>query len=593
MGRVYSNKNILLKTVSIISFIFITVALVLIERNSPATGYELSIYSALPSSVWVLLLIAISCGIFVIVHQAFSKDKGNFWLMGFLILILATFIILSLPFIRNYYLLCGDVEGHLGYISDLVASGHFDEENSYPITHILGGETAEICGISPRIATLYLPVIFTILFMIFTFFFASSIGFRGGHKFIALAASGTLLYGYYHVEAYPQALSIFAFPLFFYLYFLDKVNSSFPLKILIIILLLLFPFFHPASETVLILCLFGGEFTKLIWDWHQGRNYTNTSKGKISLNPALISFITFFIWFSSFAAFSDNVGRFFSWFRGEVTEIPRTIELEPVMKLELWERIELYFKMYGAQTTFLALTAIAFILIFISFLKRKREYKRLFILSALLLISMFTYFLIFLSIEATTWGRLIAANPTFWAMPALAGFTLYEAFNKWKFKNLGIILIVTILTLSSSLSIFSLYRSPWILQPNWQITYSDNSGAGWCSIYTDSKMPTVSLGWGVLARRSAGIPTHFGYAQHQNLGELSNEDFYLIITQRFKSAALDQRLGKKAIYDPELVGKEFTKEDFQRLKQDSSLSSVYSNGEFESFMVKALKTQPG
>ncbi len=82
MEKAYS-KGLLLdrlpKISAILSFVFITMALVVIEQHSPATGYELSLYDSLPAATWIFLVAAIVLGTGTIVSAAFSEKKNNYW----------------------------------------------------------------------------------------------------------------------------------------------------------------------------------------------------------------------------------------------------------------------------------------------------------------------------------------------------------------------------------------------------------------------------------------------------------------------------------------------------------------------------------
>ena len=69
-------------------FVLITLTLLII-KNSPAKGYELSIYTSTPFLAWIFLIVSATGGISIILHQAFIGDKkSNWWIIGFLILIL-------------------------------------------------------------------------------------------------------------------------------------------------------------------------------------------------------------------------------------------------------------------------------------------------------------------------------------------------------------------------------------------------------------------------------------------------------------------------------------------------------------------------
>ena len=61
----FSAGSVVVKTIAIISFLLIIPALILI-KNNPATGYELSIYASTPVLVWIFLVGSIIGGIGII-----------------------------------------------------------------------------------------------------------------------------------------------------------------------------------------------------------------------------------------------------------------------------------------------------------------------------------------------------------------------------------------------------------------------------------------------------------------------------------------------------------------------------------------------
>lgn len=110
---------------AIICFVLLAIA-VLVAHQSPATGYELSIYAATPSAVWICLFLSIIGGVAIIVHQVATGGYKNshLWLIGLLILILASVSLLYLPYIRGYVSWRGDNISHLGLVKDILFSGH-------------------------------------------------------------------------------------------------------------------------------------------------------------------------------------------------------------------------------------------------------------------------------------------------------------------------------------------------------------------------------------------------------------------------------------------------------------------------------------
>jgi hypothetical protein len=580
------NRQILLKISAILSFIFITLALILIKQNSPAKGYELSLYASLPSATWIFLIGSIIIGMGIIVDEAFYEREGNFWYFGYLALILSNLIILSLHLFRGYYFVTiSDPFNHMSYVSSIVSNGSIGI-NYYPITHILGAFLVEVCSIDSRTTVKILPILFSMISMVFIYLLASVVAIKRSHSMLAAAAGSTLTYSYYHISIYPQALSLFIFPLLFYLYFKAVRKNSVPYKILFVILLILFPFIHPYTEIVLIFCLAGGEIARILWKMKMEQVILGKVFNEISSNPSVISIAIFFTWFSSFSVFSTLGGRFLRWFSSNAGEAPRFKEVEYISSKETTDLMILVLKMYGDQFIYLLLSTIALIIIFKHCLNRNDKYEKLFILSSFIIISGPVYALIFLSLNLTTIGRFVGSNTILWVIPILTGFSLYELFKKIVIsrRTIAFVVVTLILVLASVLGIFTLYRSPWINQPNMQVTDMDMKGITWSESHKIQGTKFAYLGW--LAGYDPVIfPPHFGDS-NITLGSNFNRNLTIILTQKFRLAAVDPILSRNSLTIPGLSAQGFDSSDIKRLEKDISVEKLYMNGEFEILYVK-------
>jgi len=574
-----TGQNRVLKITSSISFILIALALILIARNSPATGYELSIYSSLPWITWLFLISALALGISIIVYEAFTS-KSKFWLIGFFIIILVNFVILSLQFFRGYYLYAlSDPLAHLGWARSIASTGFISEGNFYPVTHILGAVLIEVCDIAPETVMKYLPVIFTVLFMLFTYLLASVVSSKKEHAILAAAASSALLFSYYQLTPYPHALSLLTFPLIFYLYFKSLNAPSLSNNIALIILILLFPFFHPVPEIVLISCFVIAEVAKLGWARRMHYSYRMEN---ISMEPALISFIAFFLWISYFTVLGSTSKRVFQWTAGETSSvIARASELEPVFGLSWWGFFKLLLKMYWHNLIFIILSLIALGMIIRYFIQRRKEIGNFFILSLLFLTSSVIYIILAMSLGMITWGRLLGSNVGIWAAPVAVGFVLYEIFKRPGIpKIIGIAAVVIILFSASTIGVFSVYRSPWISQPNWQITRMDLCGADWFGSYKAPDFAFAPMGW-IGGYHYFKMPYHLGYPEQESVGEVVGKETYIVLTERFKQASAEPALEEWMNIPGCFARPGFNKEDFARIEEDPSVNKVYTNKEFE------------
>ena len=360
---------------------------------------------------------------------------------------------------------------------------------------------------------------------------------------------------------------------------------SFPWTMALLIVLFLFPFLHPVPQIVLIMCLIAAEAFKWLC---KKRDSLATLGQHTSPSLPLISIGALFIWTSYFVVFGSSIQRIFNWITGEVPVIARAGELQTVLERGFWDSIELAFKMYGQNIILTILSFFAAILIIRAFSQRRSEFNNQFYLLIILLVSGLTYLAISLAIGLVTWGRILSANFGLWGAPVLVGFVLYGLLGNSRVpKSIGIFIIVIFLTSTSILSIFSIYRSPWILQSNWQITYADISGANWISEYREPEMPVTEMGW-IQAYPQVDIQEHFGYLDYETLGESIDKDTYLILTERFKQASVDPVLFEKGMISPPIIARPgFNEVDFAQIEIDQSVDKLYSNGEFEVFFAKS------
>ncbi|NAT10278.1 hypothetical protein C4E22_01785 [ANME-1 cluster archaeon AG-394-G06] len=596
------NQNRIIKIIAIIAFIFITLALTITARTPPASGYELSIYKGVSPFVWLFLIGSIACGIAIITHQAFSKDKerDNFWLIGFLILILSNLIVTLFSVIRGYATFGrGDHLSHLGSVKDILSSGYININDFYPITHIFIAEITGVCGIPPIIVMGFVPALFTILYMASIYLLATVIFDKREYILLSAAASCTLFFTYYHVEVFPAAHSTLMLPLVFYLYFKISEKPSVGFSLVYIILLMVYPFFHPLTVLILILFLIMMEISKIIYTSKRSEIKFSHAITQISINPILIPVITFFMWFSAYLAFGQRVRSMASWLYGTVIGSSSDLIMSRVSKVATTksELFELTIKFFGHQIIYTILSLIAVLIIF-KFFYQNKKIKNLFRISVWFIITglMILFSLLAMASSLTQSAqRLVFLNFMMLVTPLLAGFAFYELFKN-RHRTISIAIIVAILVVSSTIGIFNLYPSPYLKQSSSQITNMELTGVHWFFNYKN--VPDLYIGMGHIHRFSdaiygysqsreredfstffpSSIPDHFDYANHTSLGELYAQDRYMVISKWNKALYLEVW--------PE-IGR-FNNSDFERVEDDSTVDMLYSNGELDVFFVKGI-----
>ncbi|MCL0082804.1 hypothetical protein M1O14_03765, partial [Dehalococcoidia bacterium] len=247
----------LIKIIACVCFVLITVALVVVW-NSPATAYEVCIYAATPPIFWAALILSFVCGISIIVQQLYARDheKSNLWVVGLILILLGHTALLSLWIIRGYALWCpGDPLSHLGWIQDIIYSGHvvgFVE--LYPITHIYLAQISLLLDINPVVLHRLIPLFFALLYVAGMYLLVKSILPIKGAVILATIVSLIPLHGGY-LNLTPNHLSNLALPLAFFLLIKSFTSGTVRWKALFIIMVFLFPVFHPLPSFILLLVL--------------------------------------------------------------------------------------------------------------------------------------------------------------------------------------------------------------------------------------------------------------------------------------------------------------------------------------------------
>lgn len=585
-----SDRIKFLKLIYTGAFLFFTASMVLVWLNSPARGYEISLFTALPLAVWVLLFLAVVIAIGLLVHAVRSPDPWG-WVFSGILLLLFNTAILSLQFVRGYFVYAvADPFAHIGTAGEIVTSGYFTD-NYYPAVHLLGATISIVTGLPYIDGMIILPLFFTLLFIIFTYFLTRSISHDRRCAILALAAATPLLFAYYHLTPYPHALAIFLFPVLFFVYFRNLNSPSRGGTILLLILLVMYVFLHPLIVMVLISSLFAAEGAKWLW-----RRQVSQVRTPLSANPALIALCSFFLWFAYFTGSGIPAQRITQRVTQEtLTTIKRAQELDPVFQLDLPHFIELTIKMYGHLAIFLVCAGVVCGMA-ILFLKRKEsQHGNLFLMSVIFVTSMLSYMVVANRTGLVTMGRLFSANAGIWATPVLASVIFLflirpEQRGKPRGRTAGTLIVVLLLVFSCFIGVMSSYRSPWIYQQSWQVTHMDMAGTIWFGANTvEGRFGYEPMGFGG-RYKNPNFPRHFGYTENPSAGDSLYQDTYVVLTSRFIEATRDPAL-QYYMNVPWYLGRQgFDPPDFVRFGNDPSVDQIYTNREFSVFLARSTRS---
>lgn len=627
------------KIVAILSILFSIAAIVIAFRN-PIQGYELSIYDSTPFIVWFCLVLSI-IGAFFIVFYQISANKymsSNFWMIGIFILLLNRLILLYIPYIRGYFSWRGDNISHVGALKDIIVSGHIPFSNVYPITHIFLSIIYEITGISQNIIINYSTSIFSIFYVI-SIFILSIVTLHKKKEQILAVTSIAVVFFSYNVFLMPNGWSQLYLPLLVFFYFrsLEKHNSS-QYKLLFVILLIMYPFFHPLSSlyaifilifisaTVFLTYLFipeekddeklANQIKRYTFKWQLLSGFIKHLKTKISnvptlkgnykyhfpLTAILIETTILIPWVLSFQSFQLNLRLFYkSILTGTSPDVIEGMQ-NTLSKIDIsgMEFVQLLIKSEGANLIFIGLFAISL------FVSNKKSYgmkngRNLLILSGITILTGFIYaiylFGIVPGLHAIAAQRFKSYITLF--TPISAGLVFASFFQKKltvKTINLFPILCMFIILTASILSICSMYPSPNVIEPTPSITQMDMQATEWFVYHHNEAILTTYVSSpiyrfidGVIGPtkreiilgpiyKHKAVPDHFNYSNVNKLGELYLEDRYMMIT-----------MFDTVIYDTVWSAVDrFDLQDFNQLSEDTSIDKLYSNGEAKIFFVHSV-----
>jgi hypothetical protein len=590
------------KIIIIFCFIFISVAIIFAWQN-PSEGYELDIYGSTPLITWVLIILAILGGIAIIIGQIKNKESKDkrLWLWALIVLILSRFSLLYIPYIRNYFSWSGDNLRYWGFIEDIVLTGHFESSNFYPITPTFLSEVISVTGIRLEIVANLSTAFISSLFVLSIGLLVGTVSHIKYPQIIALLVSGSvLLFDGYNVILSPNGWSIFFIPLLLYLY-LNHESRNY--RVLFVVLLLVFPFFHPLSSFMIVVVLIILEIMNWILAGVLVKNRLLPSPSPL-IAYVVIEFTIFIIWITEHQVFHSNIQTVWQQITSG-TGVDKLAEFgQSLNKLNVhgFDFYVLLLKMYGVDFILLILAIIGIFWL----LKRMRrahlgtDSQVLYSFAVAFIVCGLFYLAYLLGLPGTSslgqgqWDRRFLGYVEVF-LPLFAAFSLYLLLDVFKNRRSIYIGVFCLVSLSSILSVFTIYPSPITERPNDQVTRMENLGAQWLFVskgkdvdyvyilissidFVMSERGKTETGkWIDIYHDISQVPNHLGYDKEGNLGSL-------FVTDRYLSVAAIDRIVYSTVW--ETVGR-YKTEDFMKLDQDSTVSELYSNRGINYYYIRA------
>ncbi|MFC1898795.1 DUF6541 family protein [Chloroflexota bacterium] len=608
-----------IKITGAICLVLITVAL-LTSWNTPATGYEASIYTATPPMVWVVLFVSIICGAGIVVQQIYTREheRRNLWKIGLLLIVLSVTTVLSLQIIRGYAMWGrGDVPSHLGIVQDIISNGHIGRQNFYPAAHIYLTQFSSICDIAPIVISKYMPIFFALLYVLFIYLLAKSVLPHKSQRILvilAAMASVTFLHDYRNtLILVPNHLANFFLPLVFFLLIKKSATNTSGLRmqfsLLILVTILFLPLFHPVPAFALLVMVLTIWFPAKIFNkFKRGASTGITiSSPRLDATISLLLIIWIITWISSFSVYESIISNLYI-LATEESQTHLDLLLINIQYAQLYgyNSVAQFIKVYGCQLIYLVLLLISIPVV----LKRlNKEYSPL--------VSLYGPFGMFILLTGIFYISNVIGGPmrifqySIMLSTIFTGFTLYWIIEKAQHSyhliylpGLYSSLVLLLLILVFTGGILRFYPSSYTLVPNAQITQTEIEGMKWCfdnknndigisSIFIDAKRfadflvtpeERKHLRYTPIETSETRAPWHFGYDENATIGDSYVGDNYLALNEM-----------DRVIYQEVFQGMaefRFNPTNFEKLQQDTSVDKVYSNKGLDIWYINACTSNP-
>lgn len=519
---------------------------VFIACQSPATGYEISIYTSTPIAVWVLIIINIATCVVLLVREASQENPSRRWLFPLSILMVNSIIVLLLSVFRDYYAIGSDTLMHMGFVSDM-AAGTIFEYNIYPLVHMPLALLVRM-GLSPSTATNLSPMVLYLIYVI-AFYVLARIIWGDRREVIITTTLSAILLLPHGVGVSGTLIIASVFPLI--LVMILKLCQDFSVRYVVALLMfvIMVAFLHPITVEIAIISL----VVACIAQKH--------NRIKLSIFTAILSVGVVV----SYAIFFDItiMGLVMKDLASSISISSWIPPLSGVTKVSLcvvgdYGFLSLILRRYGCEMLlgFLAFVSLAIMMRW----HRRGTYRNIWYVYFGSLF--FVFNIMWVSewyLQLDSYGFLLSR--TRFLIPALSIILvtpmIIRLIKSQRFRQLSVIVVTVVLVLVSIGAIFNLYSSPLIGIANIHIPHQQIKGMTWLLEAGTLDMPIVHLNHQRGSRFVAAIKgatfamttyhnsradeidegrllKGFSYNENESIGSLHPQNFYLIVTKMDK-----------------------------------------------------------
>ena len=595
-------------------FFLLSVALI-ITWNTPVTGYESSIYRSTPLILWVSVIASVIVGVVLVVVSIVRNelDRSSLWKIGFLLVFLCYTICLALFIIRGYYMWCmtGDPATHIGRIKETINTGHIAGGVIYPIIHIYLSEIVFLTGLDLVVLHKIVPVIFSVLFILYMYAFAKVVFSNTAAALLVGIVSCSIFSTDFYLNLIPNGLSSLLLPLALFVIFKYLYQRRLAWAVPLSILVILYPVFHPVSTMfigLVFLTLWIPHAIPVIVRYIHEREITvpdlKNYRFKLIL-PLLVMLTWFTFWISSFRIWDNTLKSIFQTIFSEGTPSEAMDLMDTISYAQGYgySVIEIGIKQYGVVMLLFALSVLAVLLLLKNLYHGRYNKLLLALLGPFGVLSIVMPVLFLFDLPFNAFRFLHAFKLLMSILSAYALYTILTYIRGTSLPRRTAFTMTIVVVVISGLflgGLLNLYPSPYNLGTSYHNTHAEVVGMEHVYDHRDVTTPLtgISIAPGRFAdalltpeeraiqrlpmylRDEEKAPWHFGYDTYSSLSSAYGKGTDLVIIQKDRVLYTD-------IF-PDMAQHRFTNQDFERLKVDPGVDSIYSNGEFDFFKVTVM-----
>jgi len=586
------------RVIIFIFFLLLTSILFILALTPAANDYEIDIYSTYPWYFWSLIVSSLIMGAALIL---FSESRKHIT-YGFIMMVIINIILIGLQFVRGYFFFGGgDPFTHVGFVRDILVSGHIPSNNFYPNQHVLILILHETNSIPIEMTIRLLSPIFYILFVSSIYIFLRKYSTKKFKSCIVLAA--LLLFTTEHVSPLPNILSFLYIPsILFILWKMELSTSNVRFNVILFIIVLSAIFFHPITSLYIIGLLIIFKITQYLtirfWDLGQNISYLN-----ITIISSIGAWLGWHLGFSSIrrGIRTTIVSIFFDpSLNPRAEDYTQTLGMFDIHILDIGRKFIFDYGIVSILFLF-----ILFYLIYMSYFNKNiicfvKQRKALFWISS---------FFIFVAWATINFFADFVSFMRVFKLVILFSFLLIgfivtynigpKLFFDIRNKNVHLIIFSFLVVVLLLISVFGVYPSPISFSSNRQVTEQENYGMRWFFEAHNDERLTWEEGirqrrWADFIyglegegrpdniRRDPNVKDHYGYQEHDQMavnytGYFIKTDIHMLTYQHI-------------FRDYEQYWR-FNESSNQRFERDRTVSKIYDNGFFTSYYIEEVSHQ--